>query len=156
LPEMLPSGPVSPPSARARPKSTTLTRPSRPTRMLAGFRSRWVIFLVCAASSALATCPVFECRIEREWPFELLALDVFHHQVVRTDVVDLADVRMIQLGDGFGFAFKAFAEGGLGDFDGYDAVQARIAGAVDLAHAARADGGEDFVGAEFVAWGKVH
>ena len=32
------------------------------------------------------------------------------------------------------------------NFDGDDAVQARVAGAVHLAHPARANGGEDFVG----------
>ena len=32
------------------------------------------------------------------------------------------------------------------NFDGDNAVEAGIFGAIDLAHAARTDGGEDFVG----------
>ena len=36
-----------------------------------------------------------------------LAFDEFEHQVVGADVVDLADVRMIEGGDGVGFLFEA-------------------------------------------------
>ena len=43
-------------------------------------------------------------------PVDRLAFDVLHHQVVRADVVELADVGMIQGGDGAGFALEAFAE----------------------------------------------
>ena len=37
---------------------------------------------------------------ERHRPMERLAIDVFHDEVVRPHVVDRADVRMIQCGDG--------------------------------------------------------
>ena len=40
----------------ARPKSSTFTVPSRVIPMLAGFRSRWTMPLLCAASSASAIC----------------------------------------------------------------------------------------------------
>ena len=43
------------PTAFANPKSSTFTRPSGVTLMLAGFRSRWMMPLPCAASSASAT-----------------------------------------------------------------------------------------------------
>src|SRR5215469_6381542 len=58
---------------------------------------------------------------------------------------------MIQRRDGARLALEALGEFALGDLQRDDAVQARIAGLVNLAHPARADGREDLVGAEFVA-----
>src|SRR5712691_13020430 len=55
--------------------------------------------------------------IERHWSRGRLALDELHHQVIRADVVNLADVGVIQRGDGFGFTFKAFRELRGGDLD---------------------------------------
>ncbi len=40
--------------------------------------------------------------------------------------------------------------------DGDGAIQARVSGFVDLAHAARAEGGVDLVGAKGGAWGERH
>ena len=59
---------------------------------------------------------------------------------------------MIQRRDGSRFALEAFTELRGGNFDRHVAIQARVVGAIHLAHAARADGRKDFVGAEFVAW----
>ena len=42
-----------------------------------------------------------------------IALDVFQHEIVRSNVVDLADVRMVQRGDGAGLLFKPRAIGTL-------------------------------------------
>ena len=42
------------------------------------------------------------------------------------------------------------------DFDGHRAVETGVAGLVDFAHPTGADRGEDFIGAEFVAWGERH
>jgi hypothetical protein len=44
------------PSAFASPKSSTLTTPSERSLIFAGFRSRWMMFCSCAASSASAIC----------------------------------------------------------------------------------------------------
>src|SRR6476661_6566811 len=63
----------------------------------------------------------------------------------------MADVGMVQRGDSAGFALEALAEALGGDFDGDLAAQARVAGAVNLAHPALADARQDFIGAEFVA-----
>jgi hypothetical protein len=58
----------------------------------------------------------------------------------------------IQAGNGLGFAIESFPKtGAIGEtprqnLDGYGPVKARIARFVDLAHAARTDGGENFVG----------
>ncbi len=56
-----------------------------------------------------------------------LALDVLYDQVIRTDVVQRADVRMIQRRNGPSFALEALAVRGFEDLDGDDAVEARIA-----------------------------
>ena len=84
-------------------------------------------------------------------------LQVLHHQIVDSilmaDVEERADVRMIQAGDGARFAIEALAQvRAIGqvrgqDFDRDGAVEPRVASFIDLAHAARADRGEDLVGA---------
>ena len=84
----------------ARPKSSSLADPVRVTRMLAGFRSRCRIPLLCAASSAPAICIASAHRVlGRQRAAQRRAVDVLHHQVVRADVVQRADVRMVQRGD---------------------------------------------------------
>ncbi len=92
---------------------------------------------------------VAQCLIERERTVERGAFDKLHDQVSRPDIVDLADVRMIQRGDGFGFALKALRELCGGDFNGYVAIQSRIVRAIHLAHPARAERRDDFVWPEF-------
>ena len=42
------------------------------------------------------------------------------------------------------------------NLDGDGAVETRVAGAIDLTHAARSEGREDFEGAEFGASGQSH
>lgn len=83
-------------------------------------------------------------------------LDHFHDEVVGADIVERADVGVIEGGDGSGFAFEALAEIGLGELDGDFAVEACVAGFVDNAHAAFADGGEDLVGADLVSGSEWH
>ena len=95
-----------------------------------------------------------------------LALEMRHDQVVRAidvaDVVDAADVRMIERGNRPRLAFETCTQIGIaGDFswqdlDGDCAIEARVAGFVDLAHAARAERAEDFVRTESGAGGKCH
>jgi hypothetical protein len=48
--------------------------------------------------------------IKRHRPFGRLALDKLHHQIIRADVVNLADVGMIQRGDRFGFTLETLRE----------------------------------------------
>ena len=83
-------------------------------------------------------------------------LHQFHHQVVRSDVVKMADVGMIQRRDSMNLALEPIAEPLRGDLDGNLAPHARIAGAVHLSHAAHADHGDDLVGAESCADGERH
>ena len=89
-------------------------------------------------------------------------INVLHHQIVRTYVVDLAYIGVVQRRDRIGFALEALAELRGGNFDGDIAVQPRIARAPDFAHATLAERREDFVRPEFIAgrqghtWGSVH
>ena len=49
-------------------------------------------------------------------PFGRFALDKLHHQVVRTDIVEGPDIRMVQRGHRFGLPLKEFAEARGGNF----------------------------------------
>ncbi len=68
--------------------------------------------------------------------------------------VEGANVRVVQAGDGLRLALEPLLQIRVcGDMfgqhlDGDGAVQAGVAGFVDFAHPARAEGGEDLVGAE--------
>ena len=71
-----------------------------------------------------------------------------------TDVVERADVRMLELRDVARFAFESLAPRGIVSqrrrhhLDRHGAIEARIRGSIDLPHAALADQAKDFVGAE--------
>src|SRR5208282_1276187 len=92
-----------------------------------------------------------------------LAFEKLHDQkidsVLRTDVVELADGRMVERGNGAGLAFEALLQLGRSrkmtgeDFYCDLAIEACVESGVDLAHSACAEGGADFVGAELCAGG---
>jgi hypothetical protein len=63
---------------------------------------------------------------------------------------------MIQRSDGASFAREALGELRIGHLDRHITMQARIARAINLAHASFADKREDFVGSEFIADEKRH
>ena len=89
---------------------------------------------------------------------EGLALNQFHDQ--RLDAVcffepeEMGDVGMIERGEHFGFtlesreSFVIQGDGGRQDLDGDVAPEPRIAGAIDLAHASRAELRDHFIRAE--------
>ena len=93
-----------------------------------------------------------------------LAVEELHHGVhlraVDAVVVDREDVRVGQRRDGLRFALEASEPIGIGreelgqDFQRNIAIQPRIVRAVDLAHAARSDGGDDFVNTNAGAGGQ--
>ena len=86
---------------------------------------------------------------------ERLAFEVLDHEVrdiiLLADVEERADVRMTQRRNEPGFAVEALpelrfaGERGRQNLDGDDPIEARVTGAIDLAHAARADRGLDLV-----------
>ena len=45
----------------------------------------------------------------QEWARERLALDVLEDQIIGSDVVDLADMRMVERGDGARFLLEPIA-----------------------------------------------
>ena len=77
-------------------------------------------------------------------------------RIVRGDVVEVADVGVVQRRDRARLAREPLGELGVRDLDRDVAIQARIAGAIHLAHAARADQRLNFVGTESVAGSKRH
>ena len=78
-------------------------------------------------------------------------LDVLEDQIVRSDVVDLTDVRMIQRRDGARFALEPIVEGIRESLDRHKPPESRVARLPDLAHPASADRCENFIGTEMSA-----
>jgi hypothetical protein len=76
--------------------------------------------------------------------------------MVWSDVVQMADVGVIERGDRAGLAREALGELRIGYFDGDVAIQPGIMGAIHFAHTAFAHWAEDFVRPEFVAYGERH
>jgi hypothetical protein len=147
----------------ARPKSSSLA-PFLVRKMFPGLRSRWTTPARCAVSSAAA---ILDCDreglVEREYAFlqargERLALEVLHHEeleaVLAAHVEQRADVWVAERRDHPCFAVETVSELGIGseirreDLDGDGPVETRVAGAIDLAHAARAQRDRDFIGAK--------
>ena len=104
--------------------------------------------------------------LTREPCAQRLSLQVLHHEevgaLVVPDVVQRADVRVRKERDGTRLALEPLSHRRAGGFTAEDhfdrdnAVQARVTGAVDLAHAACAKRGDDLVGAEASAGSKDH
>ena len=76
------------------------------------------------------------------------AVEELHDQVVRPDVVELADVRVIERRNGARFALEAVAEFGGRLLDGDEPVQPRVTRFVHRAHSASPERFEDVVRAE--------
>jgi hypothetical protein len=79
-----------------------------------------------------------------------------------SNIMQDANVRMIQAGDGLRFLLEALAQCGIigkvrgKDLDGDDAVQARVPRAVHFSHASSAERRQDFVRAEASARDQCH
>ena len=71
--------------------------------------------------------------------------DVLHDQVVRPDIMQGANVRMIQRGHGVRFALEAFGEPFVRNLDRDHAIQPCIASFVDLTHPSSAKERDDFI-----------
>jgi hypothetical protein len=79
---------------------------------------------------------------------EWAAFDVFHDQVVRTDVVQGADVRVIQRCDGVPLTPEAVGVILMQQFHRHGSVQPRVDCLVDLACSSLAQRFDELVGAE--------
>ncbi len=73
------------------------------------------------------------------------AFDQLHHQVVRSDVVERANVGVIQRCNRSRFTLEPLAEPFGGNLDCDFAMEPRVGRHVHLAHPARADGPQDLV-----------
>ena len=111
---------VSALTARASPKSATLTRPSSAIRTFSGFTSRWIIPARWAAASAESTGSISASALRRRHRRLLadqvaqgVAGDVLHDQEQRAVVVALVedgdDVGVREPGGGAGLAHEAAA-----------------------------------------------
>ena len=115
--------------------------------------------------------PVLQRLLERQRTFfqpigERLAVEQFHDQIVGSilfaDVVEMADVRVAQSRNRFGFALKARFQIRIGrkmrgqDFDGDIPAEPGVARAVDFAHASGAQRGLNLVRPEFRASRERH
>jgi hypothetical protein len=82
--------------------------------------------------------------------FEAFAFEILHHQkldcALAADVVQRADVGMVQAGDGASFALKALGEVTCADLDGDGAIQAGVPRAKNLAHPACTQRSDDLIG----------
>jgi hypothetical protein len=84
------------------------------------------------------------------------AFHKLHHQVIRPDVKQRADIRMVQRGDGAGFPLEPFTEARRQNLDRHIPPETRIVGFVHFAHAALADGRDDFIRTESITWLEWH
>jgi len=106
---------------------------------------------------------IAQSLIERQRTFrqpvgKRLTLQLLHHQEIHpflvADIVKGADVRMIQAGNGVRLTFEPFTHVWItGEMIWKDlyrdgAIEARIFSAIDLAHAAGANGGDDLIRAQ--------
>jgi hypothetical protein len=78
-----------------------------------------------------------------EGTLEGSAVDELHDEVVGADVVELADVGVVESGNGLRFACETLGELLAENLDGDGAIKARVAGFVDFAHAPGVDGRKD-------------
>jgi len=89
---------------------------------------------------------------------EGFAFDAFHDKVVHTvlmpDIVEDADMRVIQAGDGLGFALEALLASGIGgemsgeNLDGYCPLKTRVPSSIHLAHPARSERSNNLIGSK--------
>ena len=78
------------------------------------------------------------------------------------EVVNRQNIGVVECRRGLGFLLESTepigiaGEGGGEDFDGDVAVQTRVPGAINLAHAACTQRRHDFIRPEFYAWSEGH
>ena len=145
----------------ARPKSVTWAWPSRSSRMLAGFRSRWRMprwwaWWTASATSATILAASRWVGLEvGEGLLHALAVDQLHAEIAlvfeRADLVDRHDPGVVERGDGLGLVLEPadlLLAGELGVADhlqGDVPVQGDLAGPVDHAHPAPAEDADQLV-----------
>src|SRR5215831_21251579 len=79
------------------------------------------------------------------------AVDKLHHQVIRPDIVERADIGVVERSHSPRFAIKSLSELFIGHFDGDDPTQPHVPGFVNATHPASPDGSKDLVWTELCA-----
>src|SRR6476646_5543463 len=97
-----------------------------------------------------------ERLLQRQRSGQRLALDVLHDQVIRPNVVQRADMGMIQRRNRMRLALEPLAETVTACLDSNDAAQARVARLPNLPHPTLAQWREDFVRPKSVTRAKRH
>src|ERR1019366_1448850 len=97
-----------------------------------------------------------EYFVERQWAFRRFALDILHHDVVRADIVDLANVRMVQRRNRTRFTLETLGELLFRYLNRDMPVKPLIARQPNRSHAAFANRTEKLIGAEMCAGGWAH
>lgn len=87
---------------------------------------------------------------------QLFAFDILKHKVVGTNVVEMADVRVIQCSDRPRLAREALREFRRGDLDRNIAIEPRITGAIDRAHSSFPDLRDYFIWTQVRTWLEGH
>ena len=81
--------------------------------------------------------------------------------VLVADIVQHADVGMIQTGYGFGFSLESLSAPGIRrelqqNLDGDGALQPRVSRTVDLTHPAHTERRRDFIRPKLLTWSQSH
>ena len=110
------SSPSGSAASFAMPKSSSFAAPRVVMKMFSGLMSRWTIPFACAASSASASSIAVSTSRRHGRPRpgqprpQRLALEQLHHEEERPlmipDIVQGADVRMVEAGDGLRLALE--------------------------------------------------
>jgi hypothetical protein len=95
----------------------------------------------CPARIGVSLTGIINGFLGRQRTFERYTVDVLYDKIIRSQVVKLTDVRVIQRRDCMGFALEAGAEPHRGDFDRDGAVKACMTRFPYLAHAERISSG---------------
>ena len=145
----------------ARPKSRIFTPPAEVRKTFSGLRSRWMMPFACAAASpsaiavairrvSLSGSGAADSLRAKRFAFEQLGDDELRLPFA-ADIEHRHDVRMRERSDGAGLAPKSRQRRGIvrecggENLDGDVAAEARVGGAIDLAHSSAADQLADLV-----------
>src|SRR5215813_12682067 len=96
-------------------------------------------FFMCCFECVRNLSGIVQRRFQWQRSFRTLALHQFHHEVIGTDVVQGADIRMIECGDCTNFTRETLSESLPRNLDGYVAPGPRILCTIDRSHTAGSD-----------------
>src|SRR5665213_4305528 len=97
----------------------------------------------------------FDRPRHRHRPAKLRALDILHDEIIRPDIVKLANMRMVQRRNRPRLPLESRGKLRPGKLNRNDAIQPRIPRLPHLAHPARANRRDEFIGSESGA-GREH